>query len=153
MNDRIFDEDFMEDFLAYDDTRFETCESCEALVEAGSSDHVRVPPDGSADLCFVCAADEWLFRCPHCGDIMRLFAVEDSPRPDMFLVDQALISGKIRCPLCEEWVGLDLFHVDMVGRLIRERRVQNLMDVEDLSVGQAERQAACEFELKKEDLS
>jgi len=152
MNDRIFGEDFMEDFRAYDDTRFEICESCEALVEAGSSDHVRVPPDGSADLCFVCAADEWLFRCPHCGDIMKLDGSECQPEPDLFVIDQALICGKIHCPLCEEWVGLDLFHVDVISRLKRARRVVDLRRKGSLSQAQAERQAAREFELKKEEL-
>jgi len=152
MNGRIFDEDFMEDFRAYDDTRFVACESCEALVEAGSSDHVRVPPDGSADLCFVCAADEWLFRCPYCGEIMKLDGSEGQPEPDLFVIDQALICGKIHCPLCEEWVDLDLFHVDVIGRLKRARRAVDLRREGSLSRAQAERQAAREFELKKEEL-
>jgi len=153
MNDRIFDEDFMEDFRNYDGPRFASCESCEGLVEVGSCDHVRVPPDGSADLCFVCAADEWLFRCPLCGEIMKLDGSEGQPDPDFLVINQVLACGKIRCPLCEEWVGLDLFRVDMISRLKRARRVKDLRYKESLSLGQAERQAAREFELKKEELS
>ena len=152
MNDRIFADQFDEEILAYDGPRFEACESCEALIEAGSSDHIEDPADG-ANLCFVCAADEWLFRCPHCGEILKLDGSECQPEPDLFVIDQALICGKIHCPLCEEWVGLDLFHVDMISRLKRARRAVDLRREGSLSRAQAERQAAREFELKKEELS
>ena len=152
MNGRIFDDDFMEEFRNYDGPRFAPCESCEGLVELGSDDHVLASPGDSANLCKNCAADEWLFRCPHCGEIMKLDGSECQPEPDLFVIDQALICGKIHCPLCEEWVGLDLFHVDMISRLKRARRVVDLRRKGSLYLAQAERQAAREFELKKEDL-
>lgn len=140
----------MEDLRCSDDVPFETCVSCEALVEAGSFDHVDDPADG-ANLCKICAADEWLFRCPHCGEIMRLNGPADAD-PDFFMIRHALVFGSLACPLCEEAVLLGDFHVDITGRLKRAWRVGDLRRRGSLSLVQAERQAAREIELKKEEL-